>query len=199
MHLPYGTDLFEGTIVGEKICEEAHRRGGKVVLLPTIPFGTETNMASLPLAINVDPTTLFRFVTDVVQSCIRSGVRKIVLLNSHGGNEMKPLLRELCDQIDGHLFLCNWYNALGGEYASIFEHPEDHAGEMETSFGLAYFPHLVDKHPDGKLTGDDGATAKTRFDASIAAGFRSLAPGICSPPTPAPAIPMPPPPKRRRR
>lgn len=165
LHLPYGTDLFEGTIVGEKICEEAHRRGGKVVLLPTIPFGTETNMARLPLAINVDPTTLFRFITDVVQSCIRSGVKKIVLLNSHGGNEMKPLLRELCDKIDGHLFLCNWYNALGDEYATIFEHKEDHAGEMETSFGLAYFSQLVDKRPDGKLTGDDGTTAKTRFEA----------------------------------
>jgi creatinine amidohydrolase len=165
LHLPYGTDLFEGTIVGEKICEEAHRRGGKVVLLPTIPFGTDTNMAKLPLAINVDPTTLFRFVTDVVQSCIRSGVKKIVLLNSHGGNEMKPLLRELCDKVDGHVFLCNWYSSLGEEYASIFEHQEDHAGEMETSFGLAYFPKLVDKQAGGKLTADEGTTAKTRFEA----------------------------------
>ena len=33
LHLPYGTDVYEGTIVGEKICEEAHRRGAKVVLL----------------------------------------------------------------------------------------------------------------------------------------------------------------------
>ena len=165
LHLPYGTDLFEGTIVGEKICEEAHRRGAKVVLLPTVPFGTETNMSRLPLAINVNPTTLFQFVTDVVLSCVNSGVRKIVLLNSHGGNEMKPLLRQLCDKINGHLFLCNWYNALGEDYAKIFEHNEDHGGEMETSFGLKYFPHLVNKNADGSLTGDAGATAKTRFEA----------------------------------
>lgn len=165
LHLPYGTDLFEGTIVGEKICAEAHRRGAKVVLLPTVPFGTETNMRDFPLAINVDPTTLFRFVTDVVQSCIRSGVRKIVLLNSHGGNEMKPLLRELDGKIDGQLFLCNWYNVLGAAAREIFEHDEDHGGEMETSFGLAYFSHLVAKTADGKLTADDGAVNKTRFDA----------------------------------
>ena len=37
LHLPYGTDVFEADIVGEKICEEAHRRGAKVALLPTIP------------------------------------------------------------------------------------------------------------------------------------------------------------------
>ena len=166
LHLPYGTDMFEGTIVGERICEAAHKKGGKVVLLPTVPYGTETNMARFPLAINVDPTTLYRFVTDIIKSCIASGVRKIVLLNSHGGNEMKPLLRELADKIDGHLFLCNWYLALGGpELAGVFEHADDHAGEMETSFILAYYPHLVAKTPDGKLAADDGATAKTRFEA----------------------------------
>jgi creatinine amidohydrolase len=165
LHLPYGTDLFEGTIVGERICGAAHARGANVVLLPTVPFGTETNMHALPLAINVNPSTLFQFVTDVVHSCLRSGVRKIVLLNSHGGNEMKPLLRELCDKIDGHVFLCSWYNALGEDYGKIFEHREDHAGEMETSFGLAYFPHLIAKTPDGKLAADDGAVQKSRFEA----------------------------------
>ncbi|WP_425615789.1 creatininase family protein [Anatilimnocola sp. NA78] len=165
LHLPYGTDVFEGTIVGEHICAAAHARGAKVVLLPTVPFGTETNMHKLPLAINVNPSTLFQFVTDVVHSCIRSGVRKIVLLNSHGGNEMKPLLRELCDKVDGHVFLCNWYNALGEDYNRIFEHREDHAGEMETSFGLAYFPTLVAKNTDGTLAADDGKTQRSRFDA----------------------------------
>ena len=166
LHLPYGTDLFEATIVGERICEEAHRRGAKVVLLPTIPYGTETNMHRFPLALNVDPTTLFRFITDIVKSCIHSGVRKIVLLNSHGGNEIKPLLRELADKIDGQLFLCNWYHVLNKDEArGIFEHEDDHAGEMETSFMLAFYPQLVAKTAAGKLAADDGATAKTRFDA----------------------------------
>jgi creatinine amidohydrolase len=165
LHLPYGTDMFEGTLVGERICAEAHRRGGKVVLLPTIPYGTETNMHRLPLAINVDPSTLFRFVTDIVKSCMHSGVRKVVLLNSHGGNDMKPLLRELADKLDGHLFLCNWYLVLKDIYGEIFEHQDDHAGEMETSFILASHPHLVARTADGKLAADDGATALTRFDA----------------------------------
>jgi creatinine amidohydrolase len=47
----------------------------------------------------------------------------------------------------------------------IYQHGDDHAGEMETSFILAYYPHLVAKTADGKLAADDGATAKTRFDA----------------------------------
>lgn len=165
LHLPYGTDLFEGTIVGEKICEEAWRRGGKVVLLPTVPYGTETNLAAFPLAINVNPTTLFAFVTDIVESLVRSGVTKIVLLNSHGGNDMKPLLRELAGKTSAHVFLCAWYNALNDIYHEIFQEREDHAGEMETSFGLAYFPDLVAKTNDGKLTADSGAVSKSRFEA----------------------------------
>lgn len=164
-HLPYGTDCYEGTVVGEKICAAAHERGAKVVLLPTVPYGTETNMYRFPLAVNVQPTTLFRFVTDIVQSVARSGVKKIVLLNSHGGNEMKALLRELYSNVDAHVFLCNWYTVFSDVYSEIYEHPDDHAGEMETSFIMAYQPHLVAKHPDGTLTGDDGALAKTRFEA----------------------------------
>jgi creatinine amidohydrolase len=165
LHLPYGTDVLEGQIVGEMISEEAWRRGAPVVLLPTIPYGTETNMRGLPLAMNVNPSTLFRFVADLVESLADSGVHKLLLLNSHGGNEMKPLLRELAGKTPVHLFLCNWYRCLDDQYASIFSAPEDHAGEMETSFGLAYFPQLVARDESGRLLADEGQTTKTRFEA----------------------------------
>ena len=164
LHLPYGTDLFEGTIVGEKICEEADRRGAKVVLLPTIPFGTETNMRNLPLAINVNPTTLYSFVTDVIDSLRDSGIRKVLLLNSHGGNGMKPLLRELSG-CGSEIFLCDWFRTVDDVYEEIFEHKEDHAGEMETSFGLAFFPELVATKENGELLADDGSQTPLRFEA----------------------------------
>ena len=58
LHLPYGTDIFEADLVGEKICEAAWNRGAKVVLLPTIPYGTQTNQMQFPLAMNLNPATL---------------------------------------------------------------------------------------------------------------------------------------------
>ena len=58
LHLPYGTDIYEGDVLGDKVCAEAYQRGAKVTLLPTIPFGVQTNMRRLPLAINVNPATL---------------------------------------------------------------------------------------------------------------------------------------------
>ena len=165
LHLPYGTDIYEGTFVGERICQAAHEQGAKVILLPTIPFGTETNMREFPLAINVDPSTLNRFVRDVVESLIQSGIGKIVLLNSHGGNGMKPFLREMSGKIDAHLFLCNWYQVIDDIYFDIFEHREDHAGEMETSFAMAFFPDLIAKDENGRILADDGATQPTRLTA----------------------------------
>ncbi len=165
LHLPYGTDLFEGTVIGEHICEVAHHQGAKVALLPTIPYGTETNMRELPLAMNLNPSTLFQVIKDLVASLEQSGVRKLLLLNSHGGNDFKPFLRELYGTTSVQVFLCNWYQIIADQYGPIFENRDDHAGEMETSLIMAYYPHLVAKNADGSLTADDGATATSRFTA----------------------------------
>ncbi len=174
LHLPYGMDTYEGTLIGERICEVAHEQGARVVCLPTIPYGTETNMREMPLAINVNPSTLYQFVTDIIDSLVQSGIRKVLLLNSHGGNEFKPLLRELVGQTPAHLFLCNWYAIVRDEYHTIFEDPEDHAGEMETSFALAYVPQLVAKNEDGSLVADEGSRRPMRFEA-LNKGWVSIA------------------------
>lgn len=165
LHLPYGTDLFEATILGERICQAAHENGARPVLLPTIPYGTETNMHALPLAMNLNPSTLTQVTTDLVASLVDSNIRKVVLLNSHGGNGLKPLLRELYDKTEARLFLCNWFEVLADIYDEIFSEKEDHAGEMETSFGMAFFPELVIRNEDGSLAADEGATRESRFEA----------------------------------
>lgn len=165
LHLPYATDTLEADAIGREVCRRATEAGARVVLLPTMPYGTETNMRKLPLAMNVNPSTLFAVVTDLVESLSRSGIRKLLLLNSHGGNEMKPLLRELAGRTDVHLFLCNWFRMVADVYGDIFEAPEDHAGEMETSIALAYFPQFVRRQSDGRLAADAGEVKPTRFTA----------------------------------
>ena len=101
LHLPYGTDAFEGEAIGSRACELAWQRGAKVVLLPTMPYGTETNMMEFPLAMNLNPSTLTRVISDIVDSLAKHKVLKLVILNSHGGNDFKPVLRELTDKTPG--------------------------------------------------------------------------------------------------
>src|SRR3990172_8644124 len=52
-HLPYGNDFLTTRRVAERVCEAAHQRGGKVLLLPTIPFGVDSNLLEFPLTIHV--------------------------------------------------------------------------------------------------------------------------------------------------
>jgi creatinine amidohydrolase len=165
LHLPYASDTLEGGAIGEAICEAAWRRGAKVLLLPTIPYGTQTNQMRFPFAMNLNPSTLQQVIADLVESLVRSGVLKIVLLNSHGGNDLKPVLRELYGRTAATLFLCNWYTIFEDVYHDLFQERDDHAGEVETSLALACWPELVARRDDGTLAADEGRTARTRFEA----------------------------------
>jgi creatinine amidohydrolase len=129
-------------------------------LLPTIPYGTETNQMGFPLAMNLNPSTLCRVIRDLVDSLATHGIRKALLLNGHGGNDLKWVLRELHRATPVHLFLCNWYKVAADGYTSIFEAKDDHAGEMETSMGLAHFPELV-----ALEQADAGSVRQSRFSA----------------------------------
>ena len=164
-HLPYGTDTFEANLVGDRICSAAYDRGADVVLLPPIPFGTETNLAGFPLAIDVRPATLHAVLDDVLRSLIDSGVDRIVLLNSHGGNTLKPYVRAAPATHDAFVCLINWYAVLGAEYGEIFDVAEDHAGEFETSLMMIAADHLVVRNDDGTLRADEAKTRPSRFEA----------------------------------
>ena len=169
LHLPYGNDSLMALHIGERICETAWQRGAKVMLLPTIPYGTQTNQREFPFSMNVNPSTMYRLVTDLVESLCYQGIHKILLLNSHGGNEFKGWLREMFGKTEAQLFLCDWFRMFvvqgGKRDEDIFEEPDDHAGEMETSIALALYPELVGRRENGSLLADDGVKASTRFEA----------------------------------
>jgi creatinine amidohydrolase len=162
LHMPYGTDNFQVELLGRLACQRAYDGGAKVVLLPTIPFGVNTNHLRIPggLACSVTPTTLLHLLTDLVDSLERQGVHKLVLLNGHGGNELKPLTRELHHRTGVFLCVCDWYRMAADVYPGLFDRPGEHADEVETSLGLAFSPELM--HLE---LADSGAARPSRFDA----------------------------------
>lgn len=162
LHMPYGTDNFQVEVIGRRACERAYAAGARVLLLPTIPYGVNTNYFKIPGAVtcSLRPTTLLHILTDLVDSLERQGVRKLVLLNGHGGNELKPLMRELHHQTRVFLSLCDWFRMAADLYPKIFDQPGEHADEVETSLGLAFFPELL--RPE---LADAGAVQPTRFEA----------------------------------
>ena len=130
-HLSYTTDNILTETVAARAAERAWERGAKVVVLPVVPFGVNTGQLDIPLCINMNPSTQALVLRDVAMSLAEQGIAKLVILNGHGANDFRQMIRELQPQVS--LFLCvvNWYKVL--DLKGFFTDQGDHAGEMETS------------------------------------------------------------------
>lgn len=140
-HLPYGTDTIETGAVAIRAAASAWERGARVVVLPAIPFGVQTGQREIPLCLNMNPSTQLAVIRDLLPGLAGHGVRKLLILNGHGGNDFRQIIREL--QPEAGLLLCqaNWYSAV--RPADYFDEPGDHAGELETSVMQHVAPDLV--------------------------------------------------------
>ena len=151
-HLPYATDTIEADSVSAESARVAWDKGAKVIVLPTIPYGVNTGQSDIYLDINVNPSTQLYILKDIIEVLNRQEIYKLMIFNSHGGNEFKPIIRELGLKFP-KMFICvsNWYQALNRN--DFFENNGDHAEEMETSLMLYLKPELVlpfDKWGEGK-------------------------------------------------
>ena len=151
-HLPYGTDVYEAELVAAESARLAWENGAKPIVLPVMPFGVNTGQADILLDMNIYPSTQIIILRDLIEVLNRQGIYKLLILNSHGGNDFKPMLRELGLQFP-KMFLCttNWFNALPKK--DYFEAPGDHADELETSIMMHLRPDLVlplEEAGDGK-------------------------------------------------
>jgi creatinine amidohydrolase len=159
-HLPEGQDVLHTTHVARRCCEAAWKECEAVVCLPAIPYGVDCNLLAFPLSIHVSQATLDALVRDVIGSLHQHGLGKIVIINGHGGNDFVPLIRQIQADWPMHVFLCNWWTVGHDRYDEIFEAPDDHAGEFETSVALALYPELVELDVAG-----DGRARPFRFEA----------------------------------
>lgn len=151
-HLPYATDIFEADFLAAESARVAWEKGAKVIVLPTLPFGVNTGQSDILLDINLNPSTQLAILQDVIEVLNRQGIYKLLLFNSHGGNDFKPMIRELGLKFP-NMFICttNWFQAL--DKKKYFENHGDHADEMETSLMLYLKPELVlpkEKWGDGR-------------------------------------------------
>ena len=140
-HLPYATDTIPAGAVAAEAGRLAADAGARVVVLPAVPFGVNTGQFDIPLCLNMMPSTQALVLRDIVRSVERAGVARLVVLNGHGGNDFRQMMREL-QPVTG-VFLCtvNWYAAV--DPRPYFDQPGDHGGELETSVMLHLRPALV--------------------------------------------------------
>lgn len=160
-HLPYATDVIEADYIVAESARIAWEAGAKTIVLPTIPFGVNTGQSDIFLDINLNPSTQFAILKDIIEVLNRQGIHKLLVFNSHGGNDFKTLLRELGLKFP-KMFLCtsNWFRSL--DKTAFFDEPHgDHADELETSLILYLKPELVRPLDEAGL----GAERKNKIKA----------------------------------
>lgn len=140
-HLPYGTDVILTEFMAMEAGRLAWENGAKIIVLPPVPFGVNTGQLDLKLTINMNPSTQAAVLEDVAGSLAGQGIPKLVVLNGHGGNDFRQMLRQLQPTYPKLFMSClNWYQVV--EPSAYFA-AGDHAGEMETSVMLHAAPDLV--------------------------------------------------------
>ena len=140
-HLPYGTDNVQCDRLAAESARIAWERGAKVIVLPTVPFGVNTGQLDIPLTINMNPSTQIAVLRDVVEALAGQGMRKLVVLNGHGGNDFRQMIRELSATSPMFITAVEWWKIV--DPAGYFEKSGDHAGELETSVMMHVAPELV--------------------------------------------------------
>jgi creatinine amidohydrolase len=141
-HLPFGTDNYETEALVYEASHMAWEQGARVIVLPTIPLGVNTGQTDIFMTMNMNPSTQQAILEDVVECLDGYGVDKLLVVNGHGGNDFRQIIREVGSNYpDIFIATCNWYESV--DQGRIFENAGGHADEMETSLMLYACPDLV--------------------------------------------------------
>lgn len=153
-HLPYCTDI----LIPQKMAINASsvvlaKFGIHAMVLPPVPFGSQNpGQWDLPFCIHTRYETQKAILTDIVTSLSRQGIYKLIIANGHGGNSFKNMFRDMAFDFPKFTIVStDWFAIVPQK--DFFEYPDDHAGEMETSVMMHYYPELIDLSKAG-----DGAS-----------------------------------------
>ena len=144
LHLPYCTDMLHAQAVAFEAAEKAAKNGVNAMVLPGIPLGSQNpGQIELPFCIHASQRTQIAVLEDIVESLRKQGISKLLIMNGHGGNNFKGMIRDIVIKYpDFQITVLAWFSIL--PLKDFFEEKiDDHAGEQETCVMLHYYPELV--------------------------------------------------------
>jgi creatinine amidohydrolase len=163
-HLPLGTDLFEAREVACKAAEKEY-----AIVFPPYFSGQIFEAKNQPGTIAYSTELVWKMLDETCTELSRNGIKKIILLNGHGGNT--SFLQYFCQSqlmtpkdYVVVLFQPGTDPVLGPEIKSMKKTTLDgHAGEEETSMIFYINPALVDKEAINRESGADQAKLQVPF------------------------------------
>lgn len=145
LHLPYLTDsILSHDIAVDAAAIARDKYGVKAMVLPAVNMGSQNpGQREQPFCIHARYETQRDILRDIIDSLIRQGMRKLLIVNGHGGNNFKNMIRDLAvDCPEMLVATCEWFKTASPK--PYFDVIGDHADELETSVMMHYHPELVD-------------------------------------------------------
>jgi len=161
-HMPYLTDcILSKDIALESAILAYEKSKVTCMVLPPIYLGSQNpGQWNLPFCIHTNSETQKYILSDIVTSLSLQGFNKLVIINGHGGNTFKPMIRDLAVvHPNFYIIVVNWYDFVPKK-GFFEEDPDDHAGEQETSVMMHYHPELINLNEAG-----DGATKPMKLES----------------------------------
>lgn len=150
-HMPYYSDCLLAQAVSLDAVGRAHY---PVAVLPPVWLGQQNpSQTDYPCCIHTSTETQKGILRDVVRSLRGQGFDKLLIVNGHGGNTFKGMIRDLAfEWPDFTVLSTDWYAVERG--SDYFQAEGEHADELETSVLLHYHPELVDLSSAGDGKGN---------------------------------------------
>jgi creatinine amidohydrolase len=139
-HLPLGVDSFIADAYLAR-ARDLIPADLPVTFLPVQRIGQSDEHVAFPGTLTLSAATVIRAWTEIGESVARAGVRKLVLITSHGGNvsAMEIVARDLRVRLGMLVVTVGWHRF--GYPAGAFDAEERrhgiHGGDIETSLMLA--------------------------------------------------------------
>lgn len=151
LHLPYLTDcILSHDVAVDAAFRAKERYGVRCMVMPPVTMGSQNpGQRELSFCVHARYETQKAILTDIVASLYVQGIRKLIIINGHGGNCFKNMIRDLSiDYPDFLVASSEWFAVLPA--AKYFDEPGDHADELETSVMMHYHPELVNLDEAGE-------------------------------------------------
>lgn len=144
LHLPYMTDcILSHSIAVDAAVKLDADHGVKCMVLPPVAMGAQNpGQRDVTFCIHYRYETQKAILQDIVDALQHQGVKKLLIVNGHGGNCFKNMIRDLAVAYPDFIIASSeWFKMCSSK--DYFEQPGDHADEVETSVMMHYHPELV--------------------------------------------------------
>jgi creatinine amidohydrolase len=143
-HLPLGVDSIVALEVAKKVAA-----GKKYLVAPLINVTYSEWHMGFPGTLSIRLSTLTQMLREICEDLVEHGLRKIMFINSHVGNDpaIMEVAHELLRRSEARVGMVNLWavaNQMGKDIPELKEKTFLHAGEIMTSVMLALRPELVD-------------------------------------------------------